>query len=468
MNVTYYMKHIISTITLLLSLICISTSAQNIELYAPNKANTKVILGQYHGDKIKNLGEKITNTDGYVFFNIKNLSSGIFYLSLSDSIVFEFLYDNRTPGNVKIKYEKKYEITNAPSSTFGYYHYINNENSIANKLDSIRFILKQSDTKKREQKELLLLIDQLNKEKKDNRYKIILEYDTLLIAKLIKSEIKITVPDYQPPETVVNKDSAIWMWQMSYYKKHYLDNLDLAYPDLINTPIYTQKINTFLEKINLQNSNDLISATDFILHRASKDSATAKFTTNYLLIKYSALKNNPEYELVYLHLIKDYYMQGKTPWMTERDINILAHEYNKRLPISLHQISPEIECTNDSDDNFSLHALEAEYTILYFHNYDCELCKTTGKELKQLMYQVDPDAIKTVAICMGKDKKCKDYAKNYHLINWVNIYDEEKMGQIALDYDLSYTPTLYLLDKDKKIISKNLTVRELEKWIDNL
>ncbi len=462
------MKLITLTLTVIYTVFCTSSHAQTVTIKATKLPDTKVVLGQYHGDNIKKLGELFTNSQGEAFFNTDTINSGLFYLALSDTIIFEFLYDRQTPGNINITYDEKFEITEAPSSTLSYFQFTVDEHTRTELLDSIRIALRQTDIKKREQKELLSLRDQLKQQERDDRYKIILEYDSLLIAKLFKSDIKVSVPDYQPPETAVNKDSATWMWQMNYYKKHYLDNVDLACPVLINTPVYTKKINAFLEKINQQSADELTKAVDFVLKQAYQCDFTAEFTTNYLLIKYNALKNNPEYELVYLHIIKDYYMQGKTPWMTTRDTDILAREYNNRFPLSLHQPAPVIDSKNEKGDDFSLYSIQAVYTILYFHNCDCEVCKSTGKELKRLMYQVDPDAVKTIAICLSEKKDCKDYAKNHYLINWVNVYDEEASGQIALDYDLSHTPTFFLLDEDKKIIAKNLTIHELKKWIEKM
>ena len=53
---------------------------------------------------------------------------------------------------------------------------------------------------------------------------------------------------------------------------------------------------------------------------------------------------------------------------------------------------------------------------------------------------------------------------------WINVYETDAQKKIVEDakrpsykqlYDVIQTPTLYLLDKDKKIIAKKLTLEQM-------
>jgi hypothetical protein len=59
--------------------------------------------------------------------------------------------------------------------------------------------------------------------------------------------------------------------------------------------------------------------------------------------------------------------------------------------------------------------------------------------------------------------------------NWVNVYETEAQRKIVEQskqasykqlFDVIQTPTLYLLDKDKKIIAKKLTMEQLDDLLD--
>ena len=185
-----------------------------------------------------------------------------------------------------------------------------------------------------------------------------------------------------------------------------------------------------------------------------------------MLLRYGQLKYNIVYEAVYLYLINNYYVNGKPYWVTNNDIDQLNREYNRLLPLSYGKQAPAIVMNLANNQKQSLYTVDAAYTILYFHNYDCSICQTTGKALQKLMFKSDPEQIKTFAVCLGEsDKDCKKYSKQFATENWINVYEEKKANTVALHYRIERTPTIYLLDKKKAIIGKNLTVKQVESFL---
>jgi hypothetical protein len=62
------------------------------------------------------------------------------------------------------------------------------------------------------------------------------------------------------------------------------------------------------------------------------------------------------------------------------------------------------------------------------------------------------------------------FIKEHNMGNWINVYETDAQRKIVETakqpsykqlYDVIQTPTLYLLDKDKKIIAKKLTVDQI-------
>ena len=69
----------------------------------------------------------------------------------------------------------------------------------------------------------------------------------------------------------------------------------------------------------------------------------------------------------------------------------------------------------------------------------------------------------------------KKFIKDKNLGNWINVYETDAQRKIIQDskqasykqlYDVIQTPTLYLLDKDKKIIAKKLTMEQMDEVLD--
>ena len=69
----------------------------------------------------------------------------------------------------------------------------------------------------------------------------------------------------------------------------------------------------------------------------------------------------------------------------------------------------------------------------------------------------------------------KKYIADHKLEYWTHVYqtpemlEEEKKSQLPSYkqlYDITQTPTLYLLDKDKRIVAKKLTVLQLNDMLE--
>ena len=67
--------------------------------------------------------------------------------------------------------------------------------------------------------------------------------------------------------------------------------------------------------------------------------------------------------------------------------------------------------------------------------------------------------------------KWREFINKYNLQSWINVYQTEEQKKKDEDakkpsykqlYDVTQTPTLYLLDKDKRIIAKKLTYQQMD------
>jgi protein-disulfide isomerase len=441
----------------------ISGRGQTIK-YTNATLNTKPLkFARHYGDQI--FVEKSVKSDahGNFLFFFDSLASGIYYIVKPDSSSIELLFDSDYPGKIEIaESNSSLILTNSPAPTLAYWNYLAEIEKHTQELKSIRFNLRQHDTKNRERKKLLKRKDVIQEEKDSLLSELVFSYDGSLLGNYLKAFQRVTIPDFKEKLGSNTPDTLVWRMQMQYYKKHYLDNLMIEDDRLLATPIYTSMINMWLNDINLQTSSELSNAIDYLLNRASKSTICQQYLTNYLLVKYNDLKNNGIYELVYLHIIKEYYLKGLCPWVSNETINSLSVEYSQRKPLTLGMPAPEIKMKDINGDSIILLDIIAPYTILYFHNYDCSLCKRTTPELMKIFYRYDPSFVRILALCVGeKEKTCKKHTKQSGITQWINAAEQDQTQMIANTYQLSYTPTIFLLNENKEIIGKNLNTKQL-------
>ena len=126
---------------------------------------------------------------------------------------------------------------------------------------------------------------------------------------------------------------------------------------------------------------------------------------------------------------------------------------------------------------FPLYNVAADYTVVVFWDPTCGHCK---EELPHLdsVYRANWQAhnVKMYGVLSADSKEdlkqeWLKYIREHNLKDWVNVYQTKEMetansaaqkpGYRQL-YDVTLTPTIYLLDKEKHIIAKKLTWQQLD------
>jgi thiol-disulfide isomerase/thioredoxin len=208
---------------------------------------------------------------------------------------------------------------------------------------------------------------------------------------------------------------------------------------------------------------------------------------------------------VYYHMLDRYYCsknaEGKHPsfWVDESKYEELCKDLDVKMGICIGEVAPKLILKDTSDTKWvNLHELKAEYTILYFWDPECGHCKTITPKLAKL-YKEKMKArnveVYSVGKAIGKDfESWKKFIRDNKL-DFINVAVTENLYKIAKEkpeslvpiypgeqgkpttleslnyqatYDIYSTPKVFILDKDKKIIAKSLSMSQIEDLLDNL
>ena len=114
----------------------------------------------------------------------------------------------------------------------------------------------------------------------------------------------------------------------------------------------------------------------------------------------------------------------------------------------------------------SMHEIQAEYTVLLFHDPECNLCE----QILTLLTKepaLSKAGVAVLAIYPDNDMELWQ-SKTYNMPkNWYDAYSPD--GELIEHqiYFISSTPSIYLLDKDKRVVLKGTTPQELLKNLVN-
>ena len=449
----------------------------NIEITLKPYKNTKIYLGTNYGQNRVLADSAILNEASLGYFKGKEkLTPGIYFIvSPKYSILFEFLVDEGQQFKIiadtlnlvdyKIIGSKDNDIFSAYSKTMNQLGAQRSQleqayNSAATAIDSVKYLqaLKKMDTSF-----------------KQERQKI--------IASAPKSMMRFFLDVLQRPEApaipIIN-GKADSTYPFYYVKNHYWNNVVFNDNRLIRTPFFETKLDEYFKNYVSREPDSIIEEVQYMLTVAK----TGKEIYPFLLFKFTNKYISPEFmgqDKVFLHIFQNFFSKGDTTLLNEESKKAITERAYSIMANLIGNAAPPLDLNTMDNKAFSLYSSPAKFTFIAFWDPTCGHCKEEmprvdsfyTKNWKQLGVQV-----------IGVNTNVKELASWKQFITeqhfdagWVHIYQTEaalnaevnagKATTIRQLYDVFKTPTFYLLDKDKKIIAKNLTVDQFHDFLQS-
>ncbi len=248
-----------------------------------------------------------------------------------------------------------------------------------------------------------------------------------------------------------------------YIKQHFLDNIDFTDTLLIYSDLFTSKAVAYIKLYGKQGLTkeqqelEFIKAIDTLMLKSRLNNRINTQIKDYLIKGFELLDMNKALEYISEHYMEENSCQDERYSST---LKIRIEGYKK---LTTGTIAPEIIFTDENNKYFKLSELKSTYTLIIFWASWCPHCEETMPVLKKIVEQQKEKKLKVVAISIDTNKTEYNNAiqkGNYPFINYCDTNGWN--GKAAQDYYLYATPTMFLLDKDEKIIAKPTTVGELK------
>lgn len=255
-----------------------------------------------------------------------------------------------------------------------------------------------------------------------------------------------------------------WRW----LQEHYLDGLDVSDERLLRTPFLFNRIDYYVHKLQVPHPDSLAAAIDRVLGRMDPNSEVYKYYTVHYTNE-AATSNIVGMDALYVHMVDTYYRGGKAYWSDEEQLRKMTETAERLRPLLIGRTAPDLEMVTREGEDVSLHETEADYTILYFWRYDCPACKKSTPVMKEVYEKWGDRGVEIFSVCTkGVDElgACWDYVDEQGIGDWVQAVDPYQ--RYYKDYDIKSTPAIFVLDKDKRIVSKRIGADQLDELLTNL
>jgi len=428
----------------------------------------KLILGYYMGSRQYVVDTAYRNADdAFVFEGDSSLDGGVYLVILPPKNEYFHLLINPDEQHFSVQTKQSallnsLEVSGSSENDL-YYEYLRFINTRMAERGKLEATMKSADEKKKAKASEKLV--ELHKEVLDHQKGLIEKRPKSMTALLLLGSQEITIPD--PPAKADEQEQQLFRFK--YYRQHFFKNLDLNDERIVRTPYLYGKVMTYLDQLTSQDGDSLNTAIDYLFKLFGDNEAAQKFYLPELVNKY-AKSDVVGMDKVYVHLIDQYYVEGKVPWASEKDLKQLQKAASKMRPTLIGKKAPNINVFDPYKQSINLHKIEAKYILLYFWSPDCGHCKKKIPVLRDMyMEKLLPLGVKVVAVCSKtyKDEKaCWDFVKDKKMNNFLNVWDPYYRSKFKILYNIEQTPKLFLLDKNKNIISKQIDVTQVIEVIE--
>ncbi len=472
-----------TSLFLIVLLFCAAANAQGFRITVQYKPVEKgyLYLGYYFGNQKYVQDSAILQPNGEaVFSGAEKLTGGLYLIvDPEKKTFFDILIDKEQEFSIKIdtsnftiasltgSKENEYLIAYKTASAYYYRNFQQLQNSLAaakTKQDSVSVQAKMNEA------------NSLAQQWRDSFVVSQPESYLALLFRLLKE------PVYNAPKTKTRQDSINAFYQ---YKQQFWPAVSFADERLLRTPMFEQRLNRYMETAVIRHPDSIKLELDkFILY-----SRTNKTMFRYFINRFTNEYMNPKYmglDVVFLHLFEKYYITNQVDWLEKKDRDLVFNRAYSLYGNIIGEPAAELNLLDTLDRKVNLYSIKSPFTLIVFWDPDCGHCREQVPKVDSL-YRLrwKKQGVKIVGVLSdvsatdetkSKEAKTKwvDYIRQQQLKDWVHLY---QTAQMRLDeqtkqvpgfkqaYDVFQTPTIYLLDEQKRIVAKKINPEQVDEFL---
>jgi thiol-disulfide isomerase/thioredoxin len=264
----------------------------------------------------------------------------------------------------------------------------------------------------------------------------------------------------------------------TYFKSHYWDGVSFWDGRLAYTPFFEDKLDKYYNQLVTPHPDSIIKEIDDMLSYAS----ISEEMTRFLLIKFVNRYLNQKYmweDAIFVHLFEKYFSNKTYSWLNDKGRKTITDRAYSLMANIMGTPAADVELPDSSGTITSLYSSQSAYTIVAFWDPTCGHCKEVLPKLDSFyVAKWKKSGLKLFAIAKETDGTKKDWLQfiaEKNLQEWTHVYYSKADDKARIEsgipgysqlYDIQTFPTLYLLDKDKRIIAKKLTYQQIDEVLD--
>ena len=442
--------------------------------------NLSISLGHYFGQQFPIVGTAVLNEESEaVFQGPEKLPGGVYVISLPERLgSLEILLDQQQKFSISTDISAYgnagIQVEGSPENLIfiDYQQYMQEKQgeiykghqqlaNASNPTDSAVFIRVLSD---------------LDREIQDYRNEIVKKDPKSLLCTLL-----VAMREPKLPEALKNPTNAQDSTAAKYYvKKHFWDGVNFWDGRLAYTPFFDSKLEQYFTEILEPAVDSVTVELDKMLGLAGANQIMNQFLLNRVL--YNSMYHRYHWDDgVFVFLFENYIANKNYDWFLEPERKMITERAYYLMGNIIGSPAPDIELPGPDGNTRFLHDMEADYTLICFWDATCSHCIETLPKMDSIYRnEWEKAGLKVMAVASesaGKREDWTNYIAAHHVEAWNHVYnsvaDEQhraetgKVSYLQL-FDVWYSPSFYLLDKEKRFMAKKLTYPQMVELLNTI
>ena len=250
-------------------------------------------------------------------------------------------------------------------------------------------------------------------------------------------------------------------------REDFFHNINMGDTALLRSDVYIEKATRYMELYMNPDASyevlqqELMVAIDKILAVCSTDKQVFNFMLEYL----TAVAAEYHFNDILEHLSENWMNADcNDPSESRLQSRIMGHQ---KLAIGTQAPSFAVR---DRDGNvLTLENIPTEYVLIIFYVSTCSHCRQLMPKIVEKRRKLPKNKLEIIAVSIDENLEDWEHYISTNDFEWINVRESKGWdGAVASSYSIFSTPTIFILDKNRKIIAKpndwNELKKAMEKW----
>lgn len=264
-------------------------------------------------------------------------------------------------------------------------------------------------------------------------------------------------PDFHKPNGDVDT-----LGNLVYYRTHFWDGVDFNDNRLLNTPVIFNKLRRYITELTPQRPDSIIAVADPLIQRVLPYKEYFKFMVNWIGLNYENGKTKVmDGEAVYVYMIDKYITPENAFWDTPENVERLRKKVDEMKASLMGRKGPDVRALDINGNYKSIYEMTAPIVVVFMFSPDCEHCQEQAPEIQRIYEKWKNRGVDFYGIAVNTtEEEWRSFVKKTGF-TFTNVFDPTNRA-IYAKYYVDITPELYILNKDRIIVAKNLVAGQLE------